>query len=342
MMRNNETQQLLRIVRKFIFFGVLALLVWGMMCLNQTSLAATQLISVDLQSSYGSEGRDFSGVDAEAAAASSLFGTANIWNHIGTTGFDVLTDVSGLVDSTGSPTTVGFKTSAHCAYGSASFGGTDLLNDYFYWRTWAGIWNLDWEINGLVPGGTYALFLNGSKSNASTPRQFLMKVDIDGDGDLSDQTAATVVSPPGTFFANVIAGADGKILGRGTAISTAVEPNWGGFQLAGPLVVDTDEDGVPDNLDDCSSSITTASIFIGDYDTEVSNPIDENGCTLADKISSALIAAATGAKNHGKFVSAMAHYLNGLVESGLITLEEHEAIMAGVGMADESQFVPTL
>lgn len=198
--------------------------------------AAGQLISVDLQSSYGSEGRNFSGVDTEAATASPLFAAANVWNHIGTTGFDVTTDVSGLVDSTGSPTTVGFKTSAHGAYGASWFGPSNLLNDYFYWDDGYDTGPvLNWEIYGLVPGETYVLFLNGSNSNAYSPRQFLMRVDTDGDGDLFDETETPVVSPPGTLFADVVANATGKILGMGIK-QGKVEPNWGGFQLAVPPV----------------------------------------------------------------------------------------------------------
>src|SRR5262249_8156477 len=140
-------------------------------------------------------------------------------------------DVSGLVDSDGNATGVGFKTSAHDAYGDANFGPSDLLNDYLLWDRSQN--PLQWELNGLEPGSTYALFLNG----ASQPSRFLMTVDTNGDGSLADETAVEVVSPPGAFFASVVANADGKILGTGTRISDDDDADWGGFQLAGPLGV---------------------------------------------------------------------------------------------------------
>lgn len=309
-----------------------------LVCVSQAG-ADPILISVDLQSSYDTQGRAFSGVDPEAAAADPFFAAAAFWNVIGTTGFTVLTDVAGLKDSTGATTTVGFKTSGHGAYGDASFGPSDLLNDYFYWGSRGASPNLEWEINGLIPNGIYVFFANGSNSDADAPRVFLMTLDTDGDGDLSDETAVTVVSPSGTLFPKVVAGANGKIVGRGTKVGN-VEPNWGGFQLAGPFPSDSDDDGVPDAQDECPSSILTSTIKVGQCDTGLANPVDESGCTLADKLNlgHALQQAATGARNHGAFVRRMAQYLNTKVKSGVITREQHEAIMSCVGPANESQF----
>jgi hypothetical protein len=101
---------------------------------------------------------------------------------------------------------------------------------------------------------------------------------------------------------------------------------------------DTDGDGVSDDLDACPDSITTATVWVGSCDTGVSNPTDGEGCTLADKVSVALAAAASNARNHGKFVSAMARSLKQLVAAGTIGSAEHAAIMACVGPADEGQF----
>jgi hypothetical protein len=103
---------------------------------------------------------------------------------------------------------------------------------------------------------------------------------------------------------------------------------------------DDDGDGVANGDDDCPGSILTSTVWIGDCDTGVANPVDANGCTLADKIAAALRAAAAGATKHGTFVSAMAGYLNGLVGDGTIDWSQHEAIMACVGAADHTQFLP--
>jgi hypothetical protein len=98
-------------------------------------------------------------------------------------------------------------------------------------------------------------------------------------------------------------------------------------------VLDSDGDGVPDDLDFCPDSIIDTTIKIGDFDTGVNNFIDESGCTLADGISEALVSAASNAKNHGQFIRAMAHYLNELVESELITWDDHGVIMEAINLA---------
>lgn len=96
---------------------------------------------------------------------------------------------------------------------------------------------------------------------------------------------------------------------------------------------DTDGDGLLDSVDSCDSSIRTDTVLVGGCDTGVSNPLDEEGCTLADKLGldAVLAAAARDAKNHGAVVRSVAKHLNGAVEAGLITWEEHEAIMSCVG-----------
>src|SRR3954466_5086828 len=81
--------------------------------------AATPLISVDLQSSYGTEGAPFNGVDPLASAASVAFASANVWNVLGSTGFNVQNPAfPNLVDSSGNPTGASFSISGKIsAYG---------------------------------------------------------------------------------------------------------------------------------------------------------------------------------------------------------------------------------
>jgi hypothetical protein len=99
------------------------------------------------------------------------------------------------------------------------------------------------------------------------------------------------------------------------------------------LTLDSDGDGIIDRLDECPNSIVTATILVHGCDSGVPNPLDANGCTLADKLQldEAIAAAASGARNHGTFASNMAHYLNAKVAAGVITLTEQKAIMSCVG-----------
>jgi hypothetical protein len=107
---------------------------------------------------------------------------------------------------------------------------------------------------------------------------------------------------------------------------------------------DGDGDGVPDALDLCPDSDLRPTVWIGGCDSGVANDIggflaDEDGCSLADHLASHLTTAATGAWNHGKFVSAMAKYLNALANAGIITWAEHEALMSCIGSANRFDFL---
>lgn len=102
------------------------------------------------------------------------------------------------------------------------------------------------------------------------------------------------------------------------------------YGLAIEPSTDEDGDGIPDDQDGCPGSILPPTVLIGACDTGVVNTVDASGCTLADRVIPAVEAAAAGARNHGRYVSAVARYLNGLVAEGVIGLEDHEAIMSCV------------
>jgi hypothetical protein len=191
--------------------------------------AATPLISVDLQSSYGAEGAPFHGVDPLASAASVAFASANVWNVLGSSGFNVQDPAfPNLVDSSGNPTGVGFSIIGKIsAYGLGNPADA-LLTDYFYWNTpGATSTFIDWSITGLTPSHPHFLFVNGAHAGA-----FSMVVDEDANGDLGNDTAQVVSSPPGSgVLFHVLSDATGKITGRGTAISG--EADWAGFQVVG-------------------------------------------------------------------------------------------------------------
>lgn len=192
---------------------------------------AAPIISVDLQSSYGTEGIDFSGVEAGAAAANVAFAAANVWNARGTTGFTITNYSSGsLVDNTGTATSAIFSiTGTTSAYGAPAVYGS-LLGDYFYWGNGGLSKTIAWQVSGLMAGASYAFYSYGSNSNAAAPREYAMTVDSNGDDLINDLTvtvSSSAVSSGALVYLTADAG--GVIHGLNTAISE--EANWAGFQL---------------------------------------------------------------------------------------------------------------
>ncbi|MBT5927924.1 MAG: hypothetical protein HOH33_15025, partial [Verrucomicrobia bacterium] len=94
---------------------------------------------------------------------------------------------------------------------------------------------------------------------------------------------------------------------------------------------DVDGDGVPNESDDCEQSDLSEYIVIDGCMTGVVNVVTGTGCTLADILTDLIAQCAQGAKNHGQFVKCMAHELNDLKKSGVISVEEKELLQACVG-----------
>ena len=92
---------------------------------------------------------------------------------------------------------------------------------------------------------------------------------------------------------------------------------------------DADVDGFPDAQDECDASDLRATLFVGGTDTGVPNLMFTNGCTMSDYV----IAAADGARNHGSFVSAVAHLGNAWLDAGLITDEQRLAIQTAAAQS---------
>jgi hypothetical protein len=78
---------------------------------------------------------------------------------------------------------------------------------------------------------------------------------------------------------------------------------------------DADVDGLADNLDQCPASDRRPTVIIDGDNTAVANVMFTSGCTIADLV----LAEAAGARNHGGFVSGVAHLLNALRDAGIIT-----------------------
>jgi len=92
---------------------------------------------------------------------------------------------------------------------------------------------------------------------------------------------------------------------------------------------DADLDGLADNLDACVTSNRAATVVIGGEDTGVANALFTNGCTISDLVA----AEANGARNHGAFVSGVAHLTDALRDAGVITGEEKGRIQRAAAHA---------
>ena len=78
--------------------------------------------------------------------------------------------------------------------------------------------------------------------------------------------------------------------------------------------LDSDGDGITDDLDECDNSITTLvspTVIINGVDTGIQNTAPNAvGCTLADLITDMIDVCLDDAKNHGQFVSCVSHETN--------------------------------
>jgi hypothetical protein len=90
---------------------------------------------------------------------------------------------------------------------------------------------------------------------------------------------------------------------------------------------DADADGVVDDEDCSQNSDTSPTIIIGGIDTGVSNTLFPTGCTMSDLLS----LLKDPARNHGDYVSAVAHLTNQWVSEGLLTGTQKGAIQNASG-----------
>src|SRR5262249_15600636 len=106
-------------------------------CLAASTVSArANIISVD----FGIDGSPVqSGVEPAAAAADSVFGNANVWNHLNLVEFGPQADptFSSLLDSNGNTTSVGFSIVG--TVGGASFNFGELAGavrtDYMFFNS---------------------------------------------------------------------------------------------------------------------------------------------------------------------------------------------------------------
>ncbi|HXV40975.1 MAG TPA: PA domain-containing protein [Steroidobacteraceae bacterium] len=109
-------------------------------------------------------------------------------------------------------------------------------------------------------------------------------------------------------------------------VKSPFDLTWELFRDIGWTFPDADGDGYPDDEDCNPGSIVTATIVVGGIDTGVPNTVHAGGCTSSDLIAE----AKSEAKNHGGYVSAVAHLTNGWVLEGLINGGQKGSIQSAV------------
>lgn len=88
---------------------------------------------------------------------------------------------------------------------------------------------------------------------------------------------------------------------------------------------DADLDGIADGLDACPNSDLRPTVVVGSCDSGVPNPWNgATGCTRADDV----LACASGARNHGDFVSCVSALTNTLKKVGAISGNQKGAIQS--------------
>jgi hypothetical protein len=93
---------------------------------------------------------------------------------------------------------------------------------------------------------------------------------------------------------------------------------------------DSDGDGIPDSEDSCPDSNLDDTIVIDLCDSRIDNKLFEDGCTMRDLIAG----CEDDAKNHGNFVSCVAHLTNDWKKEGHISGSEKGAIQRCAARSD--------
>jgi len=105
----------------------------------------------------------------------------------------------------------------------------------------------------------------------------------------------------------------------------------GATSASGQVIVplDTDADGITDDIDECPGSDLSQTVSINGVDTGIRNTsANAVGCTLADLIQDIVDVCADGAKNHGKFVSCVSHETNILKRAKTISGQQKGKIQS--------------
>lgn|SRR5262249_5441368 len=159
--------------------------------------------------------------------------------------------------------------------------------------------------------------------------------DCDGDGIPNGQDTCNNLDP--------LADCDNDGIPNGSDTCNNLDP-----------AADCDGDGVANGVDQCPATIVGGDLMIGDIPLSgFGDTILPTGCSLAESLATTIQACATGTppgalkkpkggpggtpgtvKNHGQFVSCVAHATNALKKAKVITGQQKGEIMSAAAQAD--------
>ncbi|WP_417663707.1 hypothetical protein [Pseudidiomarina donghaiensis] len=154
---------------------------------------------------------------------------------------------------------------------------------------------VSWILNGVTAEG-----LNSqTKLNLQGPREFLL--------------ASTAEFP--RFINNP------RYVNATLTSSVETAAGTSSLYFQGPVIsiqeatLDSDGDGVLDDLDSCPGTDARATVMVGSNDSGVTNSVDAAGCSIADHVK----ACFAEANNRGDAVSCVSHLAKELRQAGAIT-----------------------
>jgi hypothetical protein len=224
------------------FHAVLGVTLLAAPLLVAAPARADSLVSVGFLGTTSLRNPTMFGLEPVAAAADPVFAGAFVWNGLPFPfpALAVNPTFSGLVDSTGTKTSVGFSITGNViAYSqyNAVTNPDALRAQYLAWNSNnPGFGESDaitWQLTGLTPNSSYDMFVYGARADVN--RSFNMTIE---GTTLSVATLAlnNPLPPGGTLFSNLHSDASGRISGIGTGVGSDVgflnEANWSGFQVA--------------------------------------------------------------------------------------------------------------
>jgi hypothetical protein len=155
----------------------------------------------------------------------------------------------------------------------------------------------------------------------SFPEPVALEFDLAVSGLVSGTTLLTINGMP--------VSSSGIVQVTGTDFTVEIfVPKEAPGQVVGDIVVraasatDADGDGVPDAEDECPASNVRPTVVIDGCNSGVTNLVFDDGCTIADLVTN----CAEEAKNHGMFVSCVAHVSNDLKRTGAIGEKQKGAL----------------
>ena len=194
-------------------------------------VTVNRLWSVDIHAVGGSPNAEPN--PPTMTGAESFYGDGAVWNAFevaGHSGTSLNPTLTGLVDSTGASCTVNFTISGTLS-GWSNAAADPLKGDYVFVAAGGSDASANWQISGLNPGNNYELMLYAGVGRAAP-----ITVDVNGNGILGDDTTVTVGANDGLLIENIVADANGLIIGNFLS-NNGGEANWSGFQLRDITVI---------------------------------------------------------------------------------------------------------